>query len=306
MQTIIITGGTGLVGKALTKSLLEKNYAVVILTRGKTSTQGNVRYAHWNIEKGYIDPEIISSSDHIIHLAGAGVADKRWSAKRKKEIVESRVASGKLIADVLARTPNKIESVISASAIGWYGADPVIPNPSPFVETDPPSNDFLGDTCLQWEESLRPVENLGKRLVKVRTGIVLSKGGGAMREFIKPLRLGCSTILGKGNQVISWIHIDDLVNIYIAAIENKTLRGPYNAVAPAPVSNRDLVLTLAKTRNGSRYIPIRVPSFVLRTVLGEMSIEVLKSATVSSGKIERIGFVFQYPVIQQAIDEIVG
>jgi len=197
----------------------------------------------------------------------------------------------------LKTIPNKVKAVISASAIGWYGADTVARK---FEESDMAAEDFLGQTCKQWEESIEPVAALGKRLIKLRIGIVLSTEGGALREFIKPLQFGIASILGSGRQIISWIHIDDLVNMFIKAIESEDINGVYNAVAPSPVSNKELILTLAKARN-KFYIPVPVPSFVLKMMLGEMSIEILKSATVSSAKAEKAGFSFQYPSIAAAV-----
>lgn len=302
MAAVLITGGTGMIGKALTKALQEKNYHVIILSRGKkTAATDTVEYATWDVEKQTIDEQAIAKADYIIHLAGAGVADKRWTEKRKEEIVRSRVDSGKLLVNSIAKIPNTIKAVISSSAIGWYGADPIIPNPLPFKETDPSDDEFLGTTCKQWEEAIEPVTELGKRLVKLRTGIVLSKEGGALVEFKKPLRVGVAAILGNGKQVISWIHIDDLVKMYIAAIENKKMDGAYNAVAPFPVSNKELTLALAKIKKRKFFIPIHVPSFVLKMVIGEMSIEVLKSATVSADRILQTGFQFTYPAIKEAL-----
>ena len=307
MTTILITGGTGLVGKALGQALLEKGYHVIILTRdgNRKSAAANLSYAVWNVEEQTIDRSAIEKADHIILLAGAGVADKRWTKKRKQEIVDSRVKSSQLIVDSLKAIPNKIKTVVSASAIGWYGADPVVPNPTPFDETNPSDSEFLGDICRQWEESIEPVTQSGKRLVKLRIGIVLSKDGGALKEFIRPLKFAVAAILGNGKQIISWIHIDDLVRMFIAVIENEKMNGVYNAVAPNPVSNKELTLTLAKSRK-KFYIPVYMPSFVLKVILGEMSVEVLKSATVSSNKIQQSGFEFRFAGIKEALTPATG
>ena len=297
-----------MIGKALTEALLEKNYKVIILSRKVASQQPineNLLYAEWDIPNQIIDKAAIERADYIIHLAGAGIADKRWTKKRKQEIVDSRVKSGELLTKTLQEIPNKVKAVISASAIGWYGADPVIPNPKPFTEDDPADSSFLGETCKQWEESTEPVTQLGKRSVKLRTGIVLSKQGGALKEFEKPLRFGIAAILGNGRQVYSWIHIDDLVRLYITAIEDDNMRGAYNAVTPKPVSNKELTLQLARTKKGSFFIPVYIPSFALKIALGEMSIEVLKSATVSCDKIHYSGFTFLYPTIEAALKNLV-
>ncbi len=302
IKTILITGGTGLIGKALSKALLSRGYHVIILTRqkNKQSNIPNLSYATWDINNMTIDESVFLRVTHIVHLAGAGVADKRWTKRRKQEIVESRIKSGELLVESLRTIPNKVKALISSSAIGWYGPDPVVPNPDPFTEKDPFSNDFLGRTCKEWEESTKPVIELGKRVVYVRTGIVLSKEGGALKEFLRPLKFGVAAILGSGKQVISWIHIDDLVNIYISAIENEMIQGEYNAVAPYPVSNKELVIALAKARQ-KFYIPFYVPLFLLKIMLGEMSIEILKSATVSAEKLLATGFQFNYDKIESAV-----
>lgn len=305
MATIIITGGTGLVGTALRQALLDKGYRVIILTRDKsavTDPHSPLQFASWNVEQGTIDKTAIEKGDFIIHLAGENVAGKKWTSKQKEKIKASRVNSSRLLVDILQTTSNKIKAVVCASGIGWYGADPAIPNPDPFQETFPAAADFLGETCRLWEESIEPVNQLGKRLVKIRTGIVLSTEGGALAEFIKPLKWGVAAILGTGKQVISWIHLNDLVQVYISAIENENMTGVYNAVAPHPVSNKELTITLAGSRK-KFYIPVHVPSFILKTVVGEMSIEVLKSTTVSCEKIELTGFKFRYPTIKNALAE---
>ena len=310
MATVLITGGTGMIGKALTKALLEKNYEVIVLTRNaseatryKVQGRGSVTFAEWNIEKQTIDEKAIAKADHIIHLAGANLGDKRWTKKRKREIVSSRVDSCKLIVDSLKKIPNQVKTVISSSAIGYYGPDLTAENV--FKEDDPPSNDFLGTVCQQWEESIHTVTQLKKRLVLFRTGVVLSKEGGMLPRFLTPLRFGLAPILGNGKQILSWILNDDLVRLFIEAIEKEDLSGVYNAVAPKPVSNKEFVLTLAKSRN-KFFIPFPVPSFVLKIILGEMSIEVLKSATVSCEKILQTGFSFKFQTLATAIDEVIN
>ena len=306
METVLITGGTGMIGKALTQALIERGFNVIILTRHFNDKQktGNdkLTYAIWDIAKQTIDKNAFAKADYIIHLAGASVAEKRWTKKRKQEIVSSRVDSGKLIVDSLKKLPNKVKTVISATAIGWYGPDKNDANK--FTEDDPSSNDFLGQTCKQWEIAIEPVSFLGKRLVKIRIGIVLSNEGGAYVEFKKPLKFALATILGNGKQIISWIHIDDLIRAILFAMENEKMEGVYNAAAPHPVSNKELVLEIARKERGKSYIPVHVPTFALKIRLGEMSVEVLKSATVSSEKIQQAGFIFQYSNLESAISQL--
>ena len=306
MASILITGGTGLVGKVLVKHLLKKNYTVTILTRNMKDVKEKegVTYALWDVKNGTIDTEAVLKADAIIHLAGAGVMDKKWTPDYKKEILESRTKSSELLIDTLRKTKHNVKVIVSASAIGWYGEDK-IPGHY-FTENEPPDQDFLGEVCLQWEKSTEPAEQLGIRVCKMRTGIVLSDGGGAYPEFKASLKFGVAAILGSGKQVISWIHIDDLCRAYIYALENEGVKGSYNAVAPMPVSNKLLTLTIADKVKGKGkfYIPVHVPQFVLQTMMGKRSIEILKSATVSCKKIKDAGFSFLFPDITAAVNAI--
>lgn len=305
MPTVLITGGTGLIGNALTPMLVSKGFEVIILSRSaKASGDASVSYAQWDVNKGALDLAAIQKADYIIHLAGAGVADKRWTKKRKQEIVESRTKSGELLLKALQENENKVKAFISSSAIGWYGPDNETSQKNGFKEDAPAHDDFLGNTCLQWEQSTKPIEALRKRLVYLRTGIVLSNEGGALKEFKMPMKFGIAAILGGGKQMISWIHIEDICRMYIHAIENE-ISGVFNAVAPKPVSNKTLTLELAKRIRGKFFIPIHVPSFILKIVLGEMSVEVLKSATVNDDKIRNTEFKFLHPSLDAALSELV-
>ncbi|MCC6286523.1 MAG: TIGR01777 family protein [Chitinophagaceae bacterium] len=305
MATILIGGGSGLIGQRLSTMLLEKGHDVIILSRKiKEPAQPHLCYALWNPDKHTIDINAIAKSDYIINLAGEGVADKRWTKKRKKILRESRTKSCALIVHTLRNNANKIKAVINASGIGWYGDD-TNNSKQAFTEDMPAANDFLGETCKAWEESIAPVTALGKRLVIIRTGIVLSKEGGALPAFIKPVRFGFAPVLGNGKQIQSWIHIDDICRMYIHALENESVQGAYNAAAPKPVDIKELVTTLAKKMKGSFYIPIYVPSFLLKIILGELSTEVLKSITVSSTRIRNTGFQFIFPSIEAAVNDVI-
>ena len=306
MQTVLISGGTGMVGRQLTKHLLKKGYKVIILTRKipfLKDANPNISYALWNVADQTIDSEAVQKASYLIHLAGAGVVDKKWTKVYKDEIANSRTQSSALIIKALSNHTHSIKTIISASAIGWYGEDPS-PNAKGFVEIDLAAKGFLGETCKKWEQSIEPVEKIGIRLVKLRIGIVLSNDGGALAEFKKPIQFGVAGILGTGNQMISWIHIDDLCRLFIEGIENEQLAGTYNAVAPLPVSNKELTIELAHQIKGKFYIPLHVPKFILKIMMGERSIEILKSTTVNCEKIKKTGFTFLYPSIKAALHQL--
>ncbi|HCL84438.1 MAG TPA: TIGR01777 family protein [Chitinophagaceae bacterium] len=304
METVIITGGTGLIGTAMSKFLLSRGFQVIILTRDPKAHRSSVpgiSYAAWNIEEQSANEEAFQKAKYVIHLAGAGVVDKPWTNKRKKEIVESRTRSSELLIKAMTSIPNKIVSVVSASAIGWYRE--ILSQPA--VETDPPDPGFLGETCRAWENAIQPVRDLGKRLVILRTGIVLSNEGGAFPEFVKPVKYGIAGILGSGKQIISWIHIEDICRIYLEAMLNPAWSGVYNAVAPNPVNNRTFTVELAKRIKGNFFIQVPVPNFILRTLLGGRSEEVLKSSHISANKLKQQGFQFIYPTIDAAFRDLI-
>ena len=304
MKTILITGGTGMVGLALTHYLIENGYEVIVLTRSaKQSNIQHLSYAVWDIEKQYVDPLALAKADVIVHLAGESVATKRWTKTRKQEIVDSRVKTGALLVKALKENEHHVKAFISASAIGWYGPDTAQSLQKGFTETDPFDNSYLGITCKQWEESVQDINALGIRLVNLRIGIVFNKKGGALAEFIKPAKFKVATILGNGSQIVSWIHQYDLCKMILFAAENESIRGVYNAVAPNPVNNMELAVAIAANMN-KFYLTVKVPVFVLQIMLGEMSIEVLKSAKVSSEKIQASGFVFDYPHLDGALNNL--
>lgn len=307
MYTVLISGGTGLVGNALSEYLISKGFHIIILSRKKkyaSILQPSISYAQWDVVNQTIDIEAIQKADYIIHLAGAPVMEKKWTQAYKKEIANSRSQSSELIINALQNNPNKVKAIISASAIGWYGIDKNRNNTKGFIETDKSASGFLGATCQLWEDSIEPATTMGIRLVKFRIGIVLSNNGGALSEFKKSLSMGVAAILGNGKQIISWIHIDDLCRLFHKAIEQEILQGVYNAVAPTPVSNKKLMLQLASFLRGKFFIPVHVPSFLLKIILGQRSIEVLKSTTVSCEKIKQTGFTFLYPSIEAAFYQL--
>lgn len=302
MKNVLITGGTGLVGKALTQMLLAKGYSVTILSRKLQNTSTpNLAFALWNVDNQAIDLAALQNADYIIHLAGAGVMDKRWSDSYKKEIADSRVNSSKLIVDSLSKANHRVRGIVSTSAIGYYGPDK---GGSPFIENAPADQHFLGATCKDWEDAIAKARGLNIKTAILRVGIVLSADGGALKEFLKPLKFGVAGILGSGKQVVSWIHIEDLCRQYIFAMEHH-LDDVYNAVSSSPVSNKTFNKTLAPIKNGKFFIMLPIPAFVLKILLGESSIEILKSTTVSNQKIESLKFTFKYETLEAALKNLI-
>jgi len=297
---ILLTGGTGLIGTALTHQLLAQGYKVSHLSRvpGKNPP---VTTFLWNVEKGEIAEDSIDGVDVIIHLAGAGVVDKRWTEKRKKVIIDSRTNSIALVYQLLKKKPNQVNAVISASATGYYGdrADELL------IESSQPTRDFLSTVCIEWEQAADKGLTLNLRVVKLRTGVVLTKKGGALPQLALPVKFGAGSPLGTGKQWIPWIHLQDAVDMYIHAIENEKITDVYNMVAPNPVTNKQLTQAIAKQLHRPMWLP-NVPKFALKLLLGEMSIAVLESAKASAEKIEHTGFVFKYPEITGALKEIYG
>lgn len=303
MQTAVIAGGSGMIGTHLAEALIAKGYRVIILSRKKnirSNQPERKEYAFWDVKNGMIDRSCIEQADYIVNLAGAHVMDRRWTRSYKKEILESRTGASKLIADSLLKIPNRVKSVINMSAIGWYGEDRM-PGYR-FTESDPADPGFLGSTCKAWEESI-PDQIGSTKVCRMRTGIVIAPDGGFIEELKLPVSMGIAPIISKGRQMISWIHIRDLCRMFIYAMENG-LEGNYNAVAPEPVSNKEITLSYARHAKGKFVIPIHVPGILLKLALGERAIEILKSTFVSCRKISEAGFQFEFSHHDAAMREI--
>lgn len=300
MAQVLITGGNGLIGQELCKTLLHKGYDVAILSRGPQNTQQEIPSYHWNPEKALIDKDILNSADYIIHLAGANIGDKRWSQKRKNEIIDSRVKSAELLRQSLNKENSKLRAFISASAIGYYGS---ISSDKTYTETDSSADDFLSNTCKIWEKSADKFNELSPRVVKIRTGIVFSKKGSILSKLSIPIKIGFGSSLGNGKQYLPWIHIDDLCNIYVNAIENAEMKGPYNAVAPEHITNNELTKKIAKTLKRPLWLP-NIPSVLIKIIFGEMSVLLLNGSRVSSKKIMTANFKFKYPSIQNTLENL--
>lgn len=304
MATIGITGGTGFVGRHLTHLLVDKGYNVVIFTRSVANKmpQKQVTFVHWNSDTGECDINGLKSIDTIVHLAGTGLANRRWTESRKRKIVDSRVKVTDFLVARLKEFGAGCHTFIAASAMGIYGPDR--DTHGAFTEADPPYNDFLADTCVQWEASSGKAEEFARSVI-LRFGIVMGPDDGAFPEFAKPMSFGIVPILGSGHQMISWIEIEDLARLIVFAIEHKQISGIYNAVTPYPVSQEQLVQTIAHEKGGFK-LRIPVPQFMLHAMLGEVAGELLKSCTVSGEKILTAGFNFNHPNITGAVKSILG
>lgn len=293
---ILITGGTGLVGQALSDLLISNDHSVVLMSRSAKSHPILPSF-RWNIEEQYIDPLAFEGVDTIVHLAGAGVADKRWTAKRKEEILTSRTESSQLLFEYLKSHKHSVKTFIAASAIGIYGSDT---GDKLIREEAEIGKDFLAKVTESWEESTRQIDSLDIRLFQARIGIVLSAKGGALKELLRP---PIAAPLGSGSQFMSWIHIKDLCRLLLYAIENESIKGFYNAVGPHPLTNKEFTQVAAKVYN-KPYLPISVPSGVLRLMMGEMAEIVLGGSKVSADKILDEGFSYHFPDLESALQDL--
>lgn len=296
-QNVLLTGGSGFIGKYLTNVLIDAGYSVSVLSRNDKKNTPLITYYKWDLNKNYIDENAVLNADYIIHLAGEGIVEKRWTEKRKKEILESRVKPIDLIHAVLQKNNKTLNAFVSASAVGIYGA---FTNDTICTETTPPANDFLGTTCQVWENAADKIEALGIRTVKVRTGIVLGKDGGFLKKVTPSFKAGFGAVLGTGKQYLPWIHIEDLCQIYCKAISNEKMHGPYNAAVTDNTTNADLSKILAGLYGYKIWLP-KAPAFILKIVLGKMSAAVLTGQRVSSKKIQEAGFEFQFTDLEKAL-----
>ena len=296
---MLITGASGLIGTRLTEMLIEKNCEVAHLSRN--SKPGKIKSYAWSVENGTLDGRALANTDAIIHLAGTGIAEKRWTQKRKQEILESRTKSTQLLFDCLHNSNRQVKTFISASAIGYYG----FRGNEEFTEASKPGSDFLAQVVSQWEEEVDKIQSLNIRTVKIRTGIVLSEKGGALTEMVKPIKWGVGAPLGSGDQYLSWIHIDDLCRMFLFALENESMRGAYNGTALEAVTNRQLTKAIAKTLKKPLWLP-HVPAFVLKVMLGEMADMVVQGSVVSSEKIRNAGFRLQFPDLDLALSDLLA
>jgi uncharacterized protein (TIGR01777 family) len=297
---VLITGATGLIGQPLTEALLNKGYEVSHLSRS-AGKNPKVKTYLWDVAKEQIDERCIEGVNTIIHLAGAGIADKRWTKERKELLVNSRTQSIKLIYKLLQNQPHQVKNVISASATGYYSnrGDELL------TEDSQPMHDFLGTCCIAWESVVDEGHALNLNITKFRTGVVLSTKGGALPPISLPVKFGLGAALGNGRQYIPWIHWQDAVDMYLQAVEGHLPPDVYNMVAPNPVVNKQLTQAVARQLRKPLWAP-HVPAFLLKALLGEMSLVVLGSTRVSALKVQDAGFKFKFENITDALSNIYG
>ena len=295
MQKVLITGASGLLGTRLSELLTKKGYTINTLGREKRKANSFL----WDIEKGIVDEKAFEGVAAIIHLAGAGVADKRWTDERKKEIIGSRIKSSKLIFDFLKKNKHDVKTFISASAVGYYGdcGNEIV------TEEQKAGEGFLSDVCKQWEQSAKQFSKLGIREVRCRIGIVLSKNGGALPELTKTIPLGVASYFAKSNLYYPWVHIDDVCGIIIHALENESVSGAYNTTAPQPLLMKDLMREILKAKK-SKALLVPTPPFAIKLAMGEMSEMLLSSQRCSSNKIIETGFHFKFPTTYSSLKNI--
>lgn len=296
-KKILITGGAGFVGRKLAKLLIEKGYQVSILSRQKRQNTATISYYQWDVEMGVIEEQAILDADVIINLAGENIAQKRWTQTRKKQLVDSRVNAIQLIHQVLQAKNKKIDSFISASGIGIYGA---FTSNKTFNENSKLANDFLGETCQKWEAATDSIASLNIRTVIIRTGLVLGKNDGFLSKLIPVFKYRLGSVIGTGQQYMPWIHIHDLCGIYAFAVENEQVQGPYNAAVKDGTTNALFSSELAKQFGYKIFLP-NISKILIRILMGEMATIILKGQRVSPQKIIDAGFQFKYTTLSQAL-----
>ena len=298
MKNVLITGGSGMIGERLTDLLLQRGYHVSHL--GRKKSVGKVTTYLWDIERNYIDPEALRDVDAIVHLAGVNIGEKRWTRKRKKQILDSRIDTARLLYNELKKQKHSVESIICAAGSSYYGLD----NGGKLAKEDDKSgDDFLAVVCQLWERELDKFRELGLRVVKLRAAIVLSPKGGALKKMKRPIELFVGAVLASGSQLMTWIHIDDHCGIIIKSLEDGSMEGAYNSVAPNPVTNEQFTKEMASVLHRPIVLP-HAPAFILRVVFGEMAVLVLYGIRLSPEKIIRAGYTFRFTNLREALENL--
>ena len=297
-KKILVTGGTGLVGNMLTKKLQDQGYEVSIMTRSPEKVK-HLKAFYWDIKKQEIDEKCLDGIDTIIHLAGENIADGRWTDERKKALVSSRTESIGLIYDLIKRKEHQVKTVLSASAVGFYGdrGEEILD------ETSKPGTGFLAYCCEEWEKAVEQGTELGLRVVKFRIGLLLTPKGGVLDIFKLMVKSFTATKLGSGEQWFPWIHSDDLIGMFLWAVENQDAKGVYNATAPNPVRNKEFTKTLSDVLHRP-FWPFAIPKAMFKLLMGEKSELVLMSTHTKPDKIIKAGYTFKFLSLKSALEDL--
>lgn len=298
MKKILIAGGTGFVGKQLIPFLVEKGYSIHVLTRkpSANSTE-NICFFRWDIERQYIDKKAFEGVEILINLTGANIGEKRWTEQRKKEIIDSRINSIDVLYQYISENKFNINTFISSSAVGFYGA---VTTDKTFVETSESGNDFLASVCQKWEDAALKFNDLGIRTIILRKGVILGKEGGMVKKLSPLAKLGINVSLGSGKQYLPWIDIRDLVRLYDFILSNTQLKGIFNAVATEQITMSDLSKALLQAFGKTSFLP-NAPAFVIRLLFGEMAVMLLEGSKVSNEKLKTTGFIFEFDTIEKSL-----
>lgn len=301
MSKILITGGTGLLGKTISEILLKNGHTIVWLSREAGNYKGITKFK-WDLSKNYIDEKAFEGVESIIHLAGAPIADKRWTDSYKKEIIDSRVKSSELLFNYISKNDYPVKTFIGGSAMGFYGSGI---SEKIFTEEDPAGFDFLAETCVLWEKSYEPFIEKGLRTVIIRTGVVLSKHEGAYAKMAPAFKFGLGAAVASGKQYFPWIHINDIANMFVYALQNQKIQGIYNGVSSEFINNKDFSRQLAVSFNRPFFMP-NIPGLLLKTAMGEGAIMLTGGVKISNKKIKETGFKFEFETAKEALQSLVG
>jgi uncharacterized protein (TIGR01777 family) len=302
---ILITGGTGFIGKPLCTKLVSLGHRVTVITRRKPDTQNagseGVDYFTANLfEKPELPVELLEKTDAVINLAGESIGGRRWTKTQKMKIIESRTRTTKALVDAIAKAQTKPKLFISTSAVGYYGAR----GDKELDETAPAGNDFLARTCVQWETEARKAQALGLRVVILRSGVVLGRDAPALKKMLLPFKLFAGGPLGSGKQWLSWVHLEDAIDLILFSLENEQVSGPVNVTSPKPVNNKSFAKILGKILKRPSFMP--APAFALKAALGEQALIVLAGQRVLPKKAQELGFRFKHADLEDALRDILS
>lgn len=298
---VLVTGASGFVGRRVVAQLLQKNHEVVVTTRNLAKAAvvlgSQCKYVLWTDTQAFPPAEAFDGVDAVINLMGENIGEKKWDESQKKKIYDSRIHGTRLLVDAMKALPKKPKVLVSASAIGIYGAH----GDEAIDENATPGNDFLATVCKDWEAEANKAKEAGIRVVILRTGVVFGKNGGALKKMLPVFKLGLGGKVGSGKQYMSWIHVDDLASMYVQAVEDNTMSGPFNAVSPYPVTNAEFSKALGKRLGRPAILP--APAFAIKKVLGEMSTIVLDGAKVVPAKFKERRFQYRSASLEKTLKE---